>query len=133
MLVPISPNLDLRDQHGPSAEVLGCLRPNLRETTATRSASTRGTPPSVSTARLAHRVRLKARALARGIQVIDLREHEDDLPEVVRELSDGRGPDSVIDAVSVEAHGFAWRGFRPARHALPDALAKPEEGRSRCR
>lgn len=34
--------------------------------------------------------------------MIDLREHEDDLPEVVRELTDGRGPDSVIDAV-------AWR------------------------
>jgi hypothetical protein len=27
------------------------------------------------------------RALAQGIQVIDLREHEDDLPEVVRELT----------------------------------------------
>ena len=34
--------------------------------------------------------------------MIDLREHEDDLPEVVRELTDGRGPDSVIDAVGME-------------------------------
>jgi threonine dehydrogenase-like Zn-dependent dehydrogenase len=45
------------------------------------------------------------RALAQGIQVVDLRDHEDDLPEVVRELTDGRGPDSVIDAVGMEAHG----------------------------
>jgi threonine dehydrogenase-like Zn-dependent dehydrogenase len=40
----------------------------------------------------------------RGIQVIDLREHEDDLLEVIRELTDGRGLDSVIDAVGMEAH-----------------------------
>jgi threonine dehydrogenase-like Zn-dependent dehydrogenase len=51
------------------------------------------------------------RALARGVQVMDLREHEDDLPEVVRELTDGRGPDSVIDAVGMEAH------VRLARHS----------------
>jgi threonine dehydrogenase-like Zn-dependent dehydrogenase len=46
-----------------------------------------------------------ARAQSRGIQVIDLRQHEDDLADVVRELTDGRGPDSVIDAVGMEAHG----------------------------
>ena len=51
------------------------------------------------------------RALARGVQVIDLREHEDDLPEVVRELTDGRGPDSVIDAVGMEAHGSPGAAF----------------------
>jgi hypothetical protein len=45
------------------------------------------------------------RALAHGIQVIDLREHEDDLPDVVRDLTDDRGPDLVIDAVGMEAHG----------------------------
>jgi len=54
------------------------------------------------------------RALARGVQVMDLREHEDDLPEVVRELTDGRGPDAVIDPVG-------WRRtVRLARH-LPSA------------
>jgi threonine dehydrogenase-like Zn-dependent dehydrogenase len=66
------------------------------------------------------------RALARGVQVIDLREHEDDLPEVVRELTDGRGPDSVIDAVGMEAHGSPGAAFaqRVTAH-LPDAVTEP--------
>src|SRR3954454_11609325 len=42
------------------------------------------------------------RPRARGIAVLDLREHEDDLAETIRELTDGRGPDSVIDAVGME-------------------------------
>ncbi|MDW5596815.1 alcohol dehydrogenase catalytic domain-containing protein [Conexibacter stalactiti] len=45
-----------------------------------------------------------ARARGHGVQAIDLRDH-DDLPGYVRELTDGRGPDSVIDAVGMEAHG----------------------------
>lgn len=45
-----------------------------------------------------------ARARAHGVQAIDLDEH-DDLPALVRELTDGRGPHSVIDAVGMEAHG----------------------------
>ena len=66
------------------------------------------------------------RALARGIQVIDLREHEDDLLEVIRELTDGRGPDSVIAAVGMEAHGSPGAAFaqRGTAH-LPDAFTEP--------
>jgi threonine dehydrogenase-like Zn-dependent dehydrogenase len=67
-----------------------------------------------------------ARARDRGIQVIDLREHEDDLPDVVRELTGGRGPDSVIDAVGMEAHGSP--GAELAQHVtahLPDAVTEP--------
>ena len=66
------------------------------------------------------------RALGHGVQVIDLREHEDDLPEVVRELTDGRGPDSVIDAVGMEAHGSPGAAFaqRVSAH-LPDAVTEP--------
>jgi threonine dehydrogenase-like Zn-dependent dehydrogenase len=45
------------------------------------------------------------RARARGVEVIDLREHDDGLAEVIREMTDGRGPDTVIDAVGMEAHG----------------------------
>src|SRR6195952_2831607 len=45
------------------------------------------------------------RESARGIEVLDLSEHEDDLGDVIREMTDGRGPDSVIDAVGMEAHG----------------------------
>src|SRR4051812_12939545 len=44
------------------------------------------------------------RARAHGVDVLDLSEHEDDLPEVVREKTGGRGPISVIDAVGMEAH-----------------------------
>ena len=66
------------------------------------------------------------RARARGIQVVDLRDHEDDLPDVVRELTDGRGPDSVIDAVGMEAHGSPAAAFAQRVAArLPDAVTEP--------
>jgi threonine dehydrogenase-like Zn-dependent dehydrogenase len=39
-----------------------------------------------------------------GVHAIDTREH-DDIVEALRLLTDGRGPDSVIDAVGMEAHG----------------------------
>jgi len=39
-----------------------------------------------------------------GIRTLDVREH-DDIGEAVRELTGGRGADSVIDAVGMEAHG----------------------------
>jgi threonine dehydrogenase-like Zn-dependent dehydrogenase len=45
-----------------------------------------------------------ARARDRGVETLDFEEH-DDLGTAVRELTDGRGPDSVIDAVGLEAHG----------------------------
>jgi threonine dehydrogenase-like Zn-dependent dehydrogenase len=63
------------------------------------------------------------RARARGVEVLDLREH-DDVGEVVREMTGGRGPDSVVDAVGMEAHGSP---VATAAHQvvgmLPDALA----------
>jgi threonine dehydrogenase-like Zn-dependent dehydrogenase len=45
-----------------------------------------------------------ARANAHGVVALDLEEH-DDIPGRIRELTGGRGPDSVIDAVGMEAHG----------------------------
>jgi threonine dehydrogenase-like Zn-dependent dehydrogenase len=45
------------------------------------------------------------RARAHGVTTIDLSEHGKDLTQVVRELTGGRGPDSVLDAVGMEAHG----------------------------
>jgi threonine dehydrogenase-like Zn-dependent dehydrogenase len=65
------------------------------------------------------------RVRARGIEVLDLREHEDDLAEVIRGMTDGRGTDSVIDAVGMEAHGSP--GAKVAQQAvglLPDAVAE---------
>jgi threonine dehydrogenase-like Zn-dependent dehydrogenase len=45
------------------------------------------------------------RVRSRGIEVVDLRDHDDRLGEALREMTDGRGPDAVIDAVGMEAHG----------------------------
>ena len=62
------------------------------------------------------------RARARGAETIDLRQH-DDLGEVIRSMTDGRGPDSVIDAVGMEAHGAPVASFiQRAAGILPDAL-----------
>jgi len=44
------------------------------------------------------------RARKNGIEVIDMRAQKD-VAEAAREMTDGRGPDSVIDAVGMEAHG----------------------------
>jgi threonine dehydrogenase-like Zn-dependent dehydrogenase len=44
------------------------------------------------------------RAEARGVTVLDLREHHE-VADAVRDLTDGRGSDAVIDAVGMEAHG----------------------------
>jgi threonine dehydrogenase-like Zn-dependent dehydrogenase len=61
----------------------------------------------------------------RGIEVLNLEEHKDDLADVIRGMTDGRGPDSVIDAVGMEAHGspighiaHTMVGF------LPDAIGE---------
>jgi threonine dehydrogenase-like Zn-dependent dehydrogenase len=66
------------------------------------------------------------RARARGTEVLDLREHEQDLAETVRALTGGRGADSVIDAVGMEAHGAPIAKLaQTATGMLPDALARP--------
>jgi len=64
-----------------------------------------------------------ARAGAHGVKTINLDEH-DDLPGFVRELTAGRGPDAVIDAVGMEAHGspIGALAHRLAQ-LLPDAVA----------
>jgi len=62
-----------------------------------------------------------------GLEVIDLTEHDDDLGDVIRGLTDGRGPDSVIDAVGMEAHGGAGaaaKGAQTMTGFLPDTLAQ---------
>ncbi len=64
-----------------------------------------------------------SRAAARGVQVLDVREH-DDLGSAVRDLTNGRGADSVIDAVGMEAHGSpAGKFAQAAAGLLPDAVA----------
>jgi threonine dehydrogenase-like Zn-dependent dehydrogenase len=65
------------------------------------------------------------RARLRGVETLDLREHEDDLAETIRGMTEGRGTDSVIDAVGMEAHGSP--GAKLAQQVtglLPDAVAE---------
>jgi threonine dehydrogenase-like Zn-dependent dehydrogenase len=65
------------------------------------------------------------RVSARGAEVLDLRQHESDLADVIRDMTDGRGTDSVIDAVGLEAHGSP--GAKLAQQVtglLPDAVAE---------
>jgi threonine dehydrogenase-like Zn-dependent dehydrogenase len=60
-----------------------------------------------------------------GIDAIDLNTC-DDLGELMRDRTDGRGPDRVIDAVGMEAHGSP--GAKAAQAligVLPDRVAKP--------
>jgi threonine dehydrogenase-like Zn-dependent dehydrogenase len=67
-----------------------------------------------------------ARVAARGIEVVDLSQHEDDLGDVIRDMTDGRGPDSVLDAVGMEAHGSPVTTFvQKAAGLLPSAIAAP--------
>jgi threonine dehydrogenase-like Zn-dependent dehydrogenase len=65
------------------------------------------------------------RARARGVEALDLRVHDAGLADAIREMTDGRGPDSVIDAVGMEAHGSP--GAKLAQQVtglLPDAIAE---------
>ncbi len=60
-----------------------------------------------------------------GAQVLD-RSEVGDLAEAIQELTDGRGTDSVIDAVGMEAHGAPLAKLaQDAAGLLPDAVARP--------
>ncbi|WP_320671355.1 zinc-dependent alcohol dehydrogenase [Patulibacter defluvii] len=64
-----------------------------------------------------------ALAARHGIEPIDVRE-VDDLAGELRERTDGRGPDSVIDAVGMEAHGAPLGKLaHQLTGLLPDPLA----------
>jgi threonine dehydrogenase-like Zn-dependent dehydrogenase len=61
----------------------------------------------------------------RGVEVVDLSD-VDSIGDVLRDMTGGRGPDAVIDAVGQEAHGSP--GPKLAQQAaglLPDAIAAP--------
>jgi threonine dehydrogenase-like Zn-dependent dehydrogenase len=66
------------------------------------------------------------RARGHGVEALDLEQYNGDLPDAVRELTDGRGPISVIDAVGMEAHGAPiGKLAHKLAGMLPDALAQP--------
>jgi threonine dehydrogenase-like Zn-dependent dehydrogenase len=64
-----------------------------------------------------------ALAQKHGIEPVDLRDH-DDIVAAIAEMTDGRGPDSVIDAVGMEAHGAPFGKLaQDIAGLLPDAVA----------
>jgi len=69
-----------------------------------------------------------ALAVRHGATPIDMNDI-DDVAEALLQLTGGRGPDSVIDAVGMEAHGGAGSVIGKAAQAavgvLPDAVAQP--------
>ncbi|MEU0914616.1 zinc-dependent alcohol dehydrogenase [Streptomyces althioticus] len=68
------------------------------------------------------------RAKARGAETFDLRSFDDEkeLVEAIRDQTDGRGPDAVIDAVGTEAHGSAAaRMVQNASALLPRKISGP--------
>jgi threonine dehydrogenase-like Zn-dependent dehydrogenase len=63
-------------------------------------------------------------AARHGVDTIDMNEH-DDPPERIREMTEGRGADSVIDAVGMEAHGAPiGKLAQEAAGFLPDVVAQ---------
>ena len=63
------------------------------------------------------------RARANGVEVLDSSDH-DDIGDALRALTDGRGPDSVIDAVGMEAHGAPYgKAAQQLVGLIPDAIA----------
>jgi threonine dehydrogenase-like Zn-dependent dehydrogenase len=69
-----------------------------------------------------------ARVEAHGAETLHLDEAEKvgGVADVVRESTGGRGPDAVIDAVGMEAHGSpVAAGVQKLAGMLPDVLAEP--------
>ncbi|MGN6314092.1 MAG: zinc-dependent alcohol dehydrogenase [Rhodanobacteraceae bacterium] len=59
-----------------------------------------------------------------GVETIDMSK-VDDVPAYIREQTDGRGPDGVIDAVGMEAHGAPMQELmQKSAGLLPDAMSE---------
>jgi threonine dehydrogenase-like Zn-dependent dehydrogenase len=66
-----------------------------------------------------------ALAQKHGVEVLDISDL-DDVASTLIDLTDGRGPDAVLEAVGMEAHGSpASKLAHAAVGLLPDAVAKP--------
>jgi threonine dehydrogenase-like Zn-dependent dehydrogenase len=88
---------------------------------ATRIAQQRGIANVIGVDLVPERL---ARARAHGIDVVDL-EGSDDVVAEIHEKTAGRGPDAVIDAVGMEAHGAPiGKLAQNIAGLLPDAVAR---------
>jgi threonine dehydrogenase-like Zn-dependent dehydrogenase len=64
----------------------------------------------------------RAMAARHGIEVFNF---TDDINDQLRDLTEGRGPDSVVDAVGMEAHGSPMGSFaQTVAGLLPDPIAR---------
>ena len=64
------------------------------------------------------------RARARGVEVYDISNDGSEVADAVRAATAGRGPDAVIDAVGMEAHGAPFgKVAQQIAGLLPDAVA----------
>ncbi|MGO2643484.1 zinc-dependent alcohol dehydrogenase [Brevibacterium aurantiacum] len=64
----------------------------------------------------------RAMAERHGIEVFD---YDEDTHDAIREVTDGRGPDAVVDAVGMEAHGSPLESFvQQAVGVLPSPAAR---------
>ena len=89
---------------------------------ATRVALHRGAGQVIGVDLVPERLQM---AREHGVEVLDLSD-TDDVTEAIKEKTDGRGADSVIDAVGMEAHGAPFGKIAQAAAGLvPDAIARP--------
>lgn len=89
---------------------------------AARIARHRGASQVIGVDRVPARLEMARR---HGVDVLNL-DDLDDLPAAIRDRTQGRGPDAVIDAVGMEAHGSPIaRGVQQGAGLLPDLLAVP--------
>jgi threonine dehydrogenase-like Zn-dependent dehydrogenase len=64
------------------------------------------------------------RARELGVEAFDLREYGNELVDEIRDLTGGRGPDAVIDAVGMEAYGAPIAHLaQQVTSMLPDMIA----------
>ncbi|MCD2262317.1 glutathione-dependent formaldehyde dehydrogenase [Dietzia aurantiaca] len=67
----------------------------------------------------------RARQAHRGVEVLDPTAVPGEVGDAIRDITDGRGPDSVIDAVGMEAHGSpVASAAHMAVGLLPEFLGK---------
>jgi threonine dehydrogenase-like Zn-dependent dehydrogenase len=86
-----------------------------------RVAAHRGAEPVIGVDLVPERL---AMAADHGVTVLD--SGRTDVVAAVRDLTDGRGPDAVIDAVGMEAHGSpVAETVHRAAGVLPDVVARP--------
>jgi threonine dehydrogenase-like Zn-dependent dehydrogenase len=67
-----------------------------------------------------------ARVAGRGADIVDIEAlGQESLGDEVRSRTGGRGPDAVIDAVGMEAHGSSVKAVHKLVGMLPDVIAEP--------